>query len=49
MSKQLASLLKTIRKAQEQAASLELTLNNGALVDSLLGSIADELECERGN
>jgi hypothetical protein len=42
--RKLEALAKTLRKAQEQAASIEYTLSNGGLADSLIGSIADEID-----
>lgn len=40
----LRRLIAKLKSAQEIACTLELTLGNGAEVDSLLGSLADELE-----
>jgi hypothetical protein len=40
----LESIVKKLRQAQAQAASIEFTLGNGALLDSLLGSTADEID-----
>ena len=42
--RKLEALGKTLRKAQEQAASIEFTLTNGAFADSLIGSIADDVD-----
>lgn len=41
---QCKRLVKKLRDAQEIANRLEITLGNGGEVDSIIGSIADEIE-----
>jgi hypothetical protein len=42
--RKLEAIAKKLRQAQESAASVELTLGNGALMDSVIGSMADEID-----
>jgi hypothetical protein len=42
--RKLESIVKKLRQAQEQAASIEFTLGNGGFLDSILGGVADEID-----
>lgn len=42
--KNIAKVIRLLRQAADIAERLELTMGNGGYVDSLVGSMADELE-----
>lgn len=42
--RKLEAIAKKLRQVQEQAASIEFTLGNGAYLDSLVGGMADEID-----
>ena len=42
--RKLEAIAKKLRQVQEQAASIEFTMGNGAYLDSLVGGMADEID-----
>lgn len=42
--RKLEAIAKKLRQVQEQAASIEFTLGNGAYLDCLIGGMADEID-----